>query len=107
MSRSPTRLSAALSGAVLGIGMPLFQAWQSTLALSDAARRLAFATALALLCFAPVMFFIVGIAHLQHGRNDPGGAQFRASRVQVGVRFLCWMAGAGIAFGLLTMWRDW
>ena len=105
-SASPARLSAALSGAALGIGMPLFQAWQSTLILSDAARRLAFATALALLFFAPVMLFVVGTQHLHDGRRDPGGAQFRASRVQVGVRFLCWMAGAGIAFGLLTMWRN-
>lgn len=107
MDRAPTRLSALLSGAALGIGMPLFQAWQSTLILSDAARRLAFATALALLFFAPVMWFVVGIQHLRYGRSDPGGAQFRASRVQVGVRFLWWMAGAGIAFGLLTMWRNW
>lgn len=107
IARSPSRWSALLSGLALGIGMPLFQAWQSTLSLSDTARRLAFATALALLFFAPVMLFVVGTQHLHAGRSDPRGAQFRASRLQVGVRFLYWLAGAGLAFGLLSAWRQW
>lgn len=106
LPRSPTRRGALLTGAVCVFGMLALHAWQSTLSLPAAADRLAFVASLALLFFAPMMLNVVGIQHLSYKRQDSGSAQFRSSLAQVGVRLLCWLLGAGLAFAAFTALRQ-
>lgn len=106
-SLSATRLAALLSGAACGLGMPLLQLGQSALNLSPTANRLAFVASLVLLLFVPMMVFVVGSQHLSFDRKDSGGKRFMASLAQVGVRFLCWLLGAGLAFEAFGVLRSW
>ncbi len=101
-----TRLSALISGVVLGIGMPaivglgkLFQATQQI-------QSVIFLLGLVVLFFAPFLVFVVGETHLTLRTNEISKKVYRASLVQVGLRSLAWLLGCGLGFGLLTVVRS-
>ena len=106
LPRVPSRSSALLSGALFGLGLPLLQSWQSASDLSQAADRLASTLSLVVLFVAPVLVFVVGTRHFTYSPKDAHSTVFRDSLAQVGVRALCWIVGACVAFAGPVLLRD-
>jgi hypothetical protein len=102
---APTRITALISGLVLGFIMPLQKALASALALSPQARSLLVVVVLALVFFVPVILFVVGTQHLSLVTMDIGTKPYWASLGQVAVRGLVWLIGSGMAFALLSALR--
>jgi hypothetical protein len=97
-----TRLSALISGVVLGIGMPVVVALGKLLQATQQVQSLVFLLGLVALFFAPFLVFVVGETHLTLRSNKTSKTLYWSSLTQVGLRSLAWLLGCGLGFGLLT-----
>ena len=97
-----TKLTALLSGVVLSIGMPAFQAAGQFIGLSEQTQGLVYVLGLAVLFFAPVLVFVVGAEHLAIGSREMHKRTYWASLKQVGVRGIFWLLGGALGFAALS-----
>ena len=97
-----TRLSALISGIVLGIGMPAIVALGKVLQATQQIQSVIFLLGLVVLFLAPVLLFVVGETHLTLRTNETSKKIYWSSLAQVGLRSLAWLLGCGVGFGLLT-----
>ena len=65
-----TRKSAALSGALLGFGLPALEAVQAAMRITPDIVQIQFCIALAVLFFVAVPFFVFGTHVLAYGYKD-------------------------------------
>ena len=97
-----TKLTALLSGVVLSIGMPAFQAAGQFIGLSEQTQGLVYVLVLAVLFFVPILVFVIGAEHLAIGSREMHKRTYWASLKQVGVRSIFWLLGGALGFAFLS-----
>jgi hypothetical protein len=97
-----TRKSAALSGMVVGFGMPALDAFQSAAQVPASVAQLQFAVALGVFFFLPVVFFVAGTEILTFGFKDVFRKHYWLAMKELAIRGFCWLMGGGFAFAVLA-----
>ena len=97
-----SKVSALLSGLVLGLGMPAITAIGKALSLSAGAQNIAFIFGTIFLFFGPVILFVAGTEHLTIKSRDMLKHEYWSSLRHVAVRSIFWFVGGGLGFALLS-----
>lgn len=97
-----TRKSAALSGALLGFGLPALEAVQVAMRITPDVVQIQFFIALAILFFVPVPFFVFGTHVLAYSYKDMLSKSYWLEMKEVCIRGFCWLTGGGTAFAVIA-----
>jgi hypothetical protein len=97
----PSRISASISGLLLGFASPVLDLIQHASALSVQMKDVLFISVIALFLFMPAMLFVVGIEHLSQGARK----KIQIDR-EIIVRVLFWFGGGALAFAVFLAFQN-
>ena len=100
-----TKLTALLSGVVLGFGLPALEAVGKALELPATTQHGVFLLGVFVLFFGPVLLFVVGTSHLSMQSRETDRSNYWSSLGQVAIRSLVWLVGCGLGFAVLAALR--
>lgn len=93
---------AALSGAALALGLVAYDQMVALLQLQAPYTSALLVAVLAILFFVPVVLFVSGTKFFTFGWKDIASGHFWREFLQLFVRGLCWLAGAGLVWAIFA-----